>query len=344
MKKATLFLSLFFCFILTNAISQETFEDQVKQIAINIENITREEKDILKTKVEAVNVQLQNGEITADQATAEKERLAQATANAIEFRVTQQEKDLMYIIQNKVDGNIKSNDTISYNYSISTSRLNWNEKRTCSTKRTDVQLVFAIGFDNLVTNRSIANSEYLYLTSFFGEWGFVFNTRLLNKSNLLHLKYGISLMKNQLRPSDNQYFVVDGNQTNLEKFPTNLRDSRFKNNYWVAPIHLEFDFSGNKSKDGERVFKSQQGWRLGFGGYGGFNTKSKQKLYFKEDDVKVRTKEKKDFNVNDYIYGVSTYIGYKDISIYCKYDLNPLFKDNPIEQNNISLGLRFDFN
>jgi hypothetical protein len=27
-----------------------------------------------------------------------------------------------------------------------------------------------------------------------------------------------------------------------------------------------------------------------------------------------------------------------------KYDLNPLFKDNAVKQNNVSLGLRFDFN
>ncbi|MFT6749305.1 MAG: hypothetical protein ACJAQ1_001243, partial [Flavobacterium sp.] len=31
-------------------------------------------------------------------------------------------------------------------------------------------------------------------------------------------------------------------------------------------------------------------------------------------------------------------------SLYVKYDLNPLFKDNVAKQNNISLGLRFDFN
>jgi hypothetical protein len=30
--------------------------------------------------------------------------------------------------------------------------------------------------------------------------------------------------------------------------------------------------------------------------------------------------------------------------LYLKYDLNPMFKDNAIKQNNISLGVRFDFN
>ncbi len=48
--------------------------------------------------------------------------------------------------------------------------------------------------------------------------------------------------------------------------------------------------------------------------------------------------------MNDFIYGVSTYIGYKETSLYLKYDLNPMFKNNAIKQNNISLGVRFDFN
>jgi hypothetical protein len=34
------------------------------------------------------------------------------------------------------------------------------------------------------------------------------------------------------------------------------------------------------------------------------------------------------------------YLGYKDASLYVKYDLNPLFKDT--ETSNISLGVRFD--
>jgi hypothetical protein len=67
-------------------------------------------------------------------------------------------------------------------------------------------------------------------------------------------------------------------------------------------------------------------------------------MYYNIDDDKVRIKTKGDFNANDFIYGVSTYLGYKATSLYLKYDLNPLFENNVIDQNNISLGIRFDFN
>jgi hypothetical protein len=53
---------------------------------------------------------------------------------------------------------------------------------------------------------------------------------------------------------------------------------------------------------------------------------------------------KGDFNSSNFIYGLSAYIGYKETSLYVKYDLNPLFRDNAVKQNNVSLGVRFDFN
>lgn len=344
MRNFTIYLTALFCLFLTQIFAQESFESQVKQVAKNIENITKEEKEALKIKVEEVNVQQENGQITSEQANEKKQALAESSARAIEFRVAKEQQILEDLVQQKVDGKIKESDstsTYSFSWRIDDhmkKKENYNEKRTTS------QAVFAFGANNLVTDGSIANSEMLYLVSYFFEWGFTFNTRLLNNSNLLHLKYGLSLVKNNLRPSDNQYFVVDGNQTNLEQFPTNLRDSRFKNNYWVVPVHLEFDFAGNNKKEGKNTFRSQQGFKIGIGGYGGFNSKSKQKLYFTEDDAKVRTKEKKDFNANDFVYGVSSYIGYKDTSLYIKYDMSPLFKHNVVEQNNISLGLRWDWN
>jgi len=61
-------------------------------------------------------------------------------------------------------------------------------------------------------------------------------------------------MYNNLRPTDNRVFVKNGDQTNLEVSATHLDDSRFRNVYLVAPLHLEFDFSKNKSKDGKAFF------------------------------------------------------------------------------------------
>ena len=110
--------------------------------------------------------------------------------------------------------------------------VNWNYGRNDSIKRnrgerrTTSQFVFAAGVNNLVTDGSVANSDFRYWGSHFYEWGVSWNSRLLKNDNLLHLKYGMSLMYNNLRPTDNRLFVVDGNQTNLETSAIQLQDSR----------------------------------------------------------------------------------------------------------------------
>lgn len=353
MRNFTIYLVLLLCLFASKLLAQDpsqkgeqtnqTFEIQAKNIASNIEKITKEEKAELKKEVDAVNDELANGTITKEEAERKKEALAQVRAINIETRVAKEQEKLEILVQKKVDGKISENDStkvtlinIGYDKNIF---KNTNEKRTTT------QFVLAFGANNLVTDGAVANSDFYYWQSRFFEWGLTYNTRIFKNDNLLHLKYGFSVMYNNICPTDNRYFVPDGNnQTNLEVFPYELENSRFKNVYLVAPLHLEFDFSKNKSKEGNTSFSTHKGVRFGIGGYGGFRIKSKQKMYYNIDDDKIRIKTKGNFNANDLIYGVSTYLGYKETSLYLKYDLNPLFENNVIDQNNISLGVRFDFN
>ena len=210
--------------------------------------------------------------------------------------------------------------------------------------RTTTQFVFAFGLNNLVTNNAAAHSDYRYWGSHFYEFGLATSTRILKNNNLLHARYGLSLMYNNLRPTDNRYFAEYGKQTYLATSAIHLKDSRFRNVYIVVPAHLEFDFSGKENKDGKTIFRTHQSFRVGLGGYAGLNIKSKQILEFERDGNDVKEKTKGNFNVNDFMYGASAYIGWKDLSLYCKYDLSPLFEDNVVDQNNISLGLRWDWN
>jgi len=352
MRNFTIYLALSLCLFASKLLAQETnskdeqakqtFEAKAKAIGDKIEKITSEEKATLKIEVEEVNVQLEKGTITKEQADDKKKKLAEARATIIENRITVAQEELKDLVQAKVDGKLAE---YSKKHTFS---IDWNSKNDTvhkSEKRTTSQFVFATGINNLATDGKVAGSDFRYLGSHFYEWGNTYNTRLLKNNNLLHLKYGYSVMYNNLRPTDNRVFVKNGDQTNLEVSATHLDDSRFRNVYLVAPLHLEFDFSKNKSKDGKAFFQSHQSVRVGLGGYAGFRLKSKQFQIFEDTDGNdITVKEKGDFNVNSFIYGVSAYIGYKETSLYVKYDLNPMFENNTVKQNNISLGVRFDFN
>lgn len=346
MRSITIYLTLAVCLLATKLTAQETFEAKARAIAEKIEKITQEEKEALKIEVEEVNKQLENGSLTKAQADEKKQKLAEARATIIENKVAVAQAELKDLVQQKVDGKIKevSKDR-SYTIDLGWKSKNDSLKKINGEPRTTSQFVFAAGLNNLVTDGDVENSDFRFLGSHFYEWGVSYNYRLAKDSNLLHLKYGWSVMYNNLRPTDNRSFVVTGDQTNLETSPYDLDESRLRNVYLAIPMHLEFDFSGKKVKDDKTIFRSHQSFRFGFGGYGGIRLKTKEILKYEDengDDIKQKTK--KDFNASNFIYGVSAYIGYKETSLYVKYDLNPLFQNNPIKQNNVSLGVRFDLN
>ncbi|MGE6355764.1 hypothetical protein ACQKCJ_17995 [Flavobacterium sp. NPDC079362] len=342
MKNFTLYLVILVFLFVSKVLGQETFESKAKKIANKIEKVTKEEKAALKEEVETVNVQLSEGKITQEQADKRKKELAEARAIIIEEKVTAAQNELNDLVQQKVDGKIKEQDS-SHIYVI-----RWDPKRDKDSihgeKRTTSQFVFAMGLNNMMVDGKLQDANYSFIGSHFYEWGFTYNSRLMKNDNLLHAKYGLSLMYNNIRPTDNRSFVVNGDQTVLQTNAINLDESRFRNVYVVLPLHLEFDFSKPQVSNGKTYFRTHKSFRFGIGGYAGINVKSKQILKFDQDDLDYKTTIKGDYNVKNFIYGLSSYVGYKALSLYAKYDLNPLFKDNPVKENNISLGLRLDLN
>ena len=341
-----------------------SFETKAKAISNEIKAITDNEKNALKEAVEIIDKDLEKGVVTKEQATDLKMQKAKIHAAAIEAKVSIEQTKLNQLVQDKVDGKIADEkdrrggghtiilgnnpNSIGSQTEINiTSMKVYNgqeDKEERQSKRTTSQFVFAAGLNNLATDKSVQKSDFRYIGSHFYEWGLTYNTRILKNDNLLHAKYGFSVMYNNLRPTDNRSFVVNGNQTNLEVNPIHQEDSRFRTVSLVIPMHLELDFSGNKTKDGKTFFKTHDNFRIGFGGYFGTNLKSKQIITYEDGNYKSKERVRGDFNVNNFVYGLSSYIGYKSTSLYLKYDLNPLFKDNVVKQNNVSLGLRFDFN
>ena len=342
----------------------KSYIDRAERITEGIKDDIEEEKKQLKTEIEAVDKLLIDGTITKKQAEEQKLQLAEITAKAIESKVADRQKALSTLAQDEIDGklpkdikggsriiiggnNSTKSDSDEYSDFVLPAMKSYNgqkDKDRQQSKRTTSQFVFAIGVNNLVTNGAVANSDFRYWQSRFYEWGLTFNSRIISNHNLLHAKYGLSLMYNDLKPTDNRYFVDNGKQTDLETNPVHQDDSRFRNVNLVIPLHLEFDFTKPTIKDGKTYFKSHDSFRLGIGGFIGANVKSKQILKYDIDDYKTKRVAKGDFNTNDFVYGLSTYVGYKATSFYLKYDLQPLFENNPIKQNNISLGIRFDFN
>lgn len=342
MKTITFYVVAALCLLATKLNAQETFEDRVAGIARNIEKITKQQKDSLKIEVEQVNQLLDKKEISSEEAAKRKEDLAERRAEKIEKLVEAEEEKLNELVKDKVEGKVAEDGTQKFKFSFGEKDSIRKVER--SYRRTTSQFVFAFGVNRLVSDDKIDNENFKWRSDFY-EWGVAWNTRVFKNNNLLHLKYGLSLQYNNLRPENNKMFATtDDGQTILVDSGRDLDMSRLRYVNLVVPMHLEFDFT-KKQVNGERTyFPSHKSVRLGVGGYAGVNVKEKQILRYSEEGHDVKHKEKGDFNVSDFVYGVSAYLGYGEISLYAKYDLQPVFANNTVDSNNLSLGIRFDFN
>lgn len=315
------------------------------------EEVVQEEKNALKIEVEKIHERLQKEEITTEEAEILKEKAAQKHALNIENRIAIIDNRIALIERN---GEEKSQDDGSYiavNFGNKDSKnervfgisIKEKNQKVVYDKRTTSDAIIAFGLNNVITEgESLEDSDFKVGGSRFFEIGWVWNTRILNESNFLRLKYGLSFQFNGLKPTDNRFFVDTGNQTELETFPLNLKKSKLRMDNLVIPVHIEFGPSKKIEHKDYIRYSTRENFKFGIGGYGGINLNTRQKLKYEENGEKQKQTIKANYNTNNFVYGVSGYIGWGAGSIYAKYDLNPIFKKNEVAQRNISLGLRLD--
>jgi hypothetical protein len=332
-----------------NGLAQsKIFEKRAAEIAHRIDSITIAEKSALKEELKKIDKKLEANQLSSEAALIEKKRLSELYAEKINTAVSVEEQKLQTLIRNKVSGNLSLNEEIEkksffspftednyYQDSISGLKV---EKRWTS------QFVIALGANIFNDDaNALQNNPFGY-----GEVGFSYKYRFKEDSNLWNLKLGFSTMIDDIRSeADDDIFVIDGNQTVLEDSGLNIRRSFLSNVYVGIPVHLELDLSKPEyDKDAKQHYlRSQRGFRLGVGGFAAFRLATRQFIRYNDEDGKrISINERDDFNVNDFIFGPSAYIGYRDVSLYVKYNVNPLFRNNPEEVNSLALALRFDFN
>jgi len=323
-------------------------KDSIPRIESIKETITTEERDALKLEIETINDQLEEDEITFEEAEQLKKEAAEKRALNIENRIA--------IAINRVEYFNRNNQVFDENTrkTVFSLKIGDDDRELLGIhtrkappkkdKRTNDQMLFAMGFNNtIIDGVSLSDSPYKLGGSGFVELGWLWNTRVLKESNFLRFKYGLSVQWNKLDIKDGMYFVQDGNQTTLQSFDGDLKRAKFRTTSLVIPMHIEFGPWNKKDyKDGRVRYFNDNKFKVGLGGYFGVNGNAVQKLTYQENGDRVKEKIKRSFNTNTFTYGLSGYIGVGDLSLYAKYDIAPLFKNQTFDQNNISLGIRVD--
>src|SRR5690606_21999375 len=213
------------------------------------EQIQKEERDFLKVEVEAINLRLENGDISKAEAETLKKEVAKKRALNIENRLAIIDNKIMLMERNDEGYRINNEEDLSrVDFSIGGNdksfagiKINYRDKPKKYDLRTSSDFVLAFGFNNaIVEGESLNDSSYKFGGSRFFEMGWAWKTRVFDNTNFMRIKYGVSLQVNGLKPTDNQYFVQQGNQTVLEDFQYELKKSKLSISNLVFPVHFEF--------------------------------------------------------------------------------------------------------
>lgn len=358
MRTITIYiLGIAILFMAQTLVAQEEYQKKIEILKEQKEKIAKQEKEALTYEVKDINKRLDDGLISEEEAKTLKEAAAQKRALNIESRLLIIDNKIALLERNEgvlltdieldsiPDGQIRIGIDIGGEPAerIIFNSKNW-KKDLKYDRRTYSDFVLAVGLNNaIIEGQSLEDSPYKIGGSRFFEMGWQWRTRIFQNSNFVRLNYGFSFQFNGLKPTDNRYFVSDENGgVSLEEFEFDLNKSKLRMDNLVFPMHFEFGPSKFKESENKVRYSLRNQFRVGLGGYGGFNLGTRQKLKYDRNGENVKDKLKRGYNTTNFVYGLSAYAGFDGVLLYLKYDLNPIFKDAEIEQRNISLGLRFD--
>ncbi|WP_121667068.1 hypothetical protein [Mesonia aquimarina] len=345
MKTVTITISMLLAlFCINEAVSQislnvnEQFNLSIEKLEQQKDNIENLEKDKLKKEVRAINKRLEEGEISATKAAELKKQAAEKRALNIENQLTIIDENIALLERNQEE---ITEDDEDYYTNMEYMKIEKVVVYDSVPRRTTSGITMAAGFNNaIIDGQSLDYSPYKIGGSRFFEIGYEFETVLV-ESGFVRFRYGISFQFNGLKADDNKYFVDNGDETILEEFPHSVDKAKLRMDNLVIPLYLEFGGTEICYKKDDSYYWKPDKVKFGLGGYAGVNLNTIQKLKYTEngDDKKVKFSE--NYNTRNIIYGLSAYIGYDMWSLYAKYDLNTIFKDNPIDQRNVAVGVRF---
>lgn len=330
------------------AIKNKKNIEMLERVKVTIKN---EEREYLKKEVEAINLRLEKGEITNEEAQDLKQAAAKKHALNIENRIAIVDNKIALLKRNEKNYEAdedKEESKIAFTVDGEDGtfvgiKIKGKEKSKKFDKRTTSDLVLAFGLNNaIVEGETLDDSPYKFAGSRFFEIGMAWKWRVFENSNAVRLKYGFSFQMNGLKPTNNRYFISQNNQTVLEEFPHQLKKSKLTVSNLVMPVHFEFGPS-KKIEEGDYIrYNTRKKFKIGIGGYAGVNIGTRQKLKYRVDGNRQKDKIRGGLNTSGLVYGLSSYVAVGGTALYVKYDLSPIFKDQNIKQNNISLGVRFD--
>lgn len=214
-------------------------------------------------------------------------------------------------------------------------------------RRTRHSFNLDLGMNNYLSDGKFPDEQdALYTVKPFGSWYVGINSiRKTRVSGPLFIEWGGGLswynfkfQDNTTRISKEEFGTLFYKETN----PINPIKSKLTASYInlsFVPL-LDFGYSKKNAEEFSHKNYSTKGFRFGVGGFAGYRVGSKSKYVFKEDGDKRKVKDRSNFYLNNWRYGVRLQMGYRGMDIFANYDISELFLENRGPQlNAFSFGI-----
>ncbi|HLK98654.1 MAG TPA: outer membrane beta-barrel protein [Hymenobacter sp.] len=180
-----------------------------------------------------------------------------------------------------------------------------------------------IGLNALVNKQNAQNelspdlrptgSRYISLN-----WHYI--QRVGGRRSPLYLMTGPELSFNNYMLDNNTRFVSTNNVTSVRTEPElNLEKSKLATTVINLPLVALLNL---------RDDKHNSTFRVGAGGFVGYRLASHTKIKYEDDGRNRKDKDRGSFNLEDFQYGLQGLIGLRSVTLFAKYNLNELFKEN----------------
>ncbi|WP_345157301.1 outer membrane beta-barrel protein [Pontibacter saemangeumensis] len=149
-----------------------------------------------------------------------------------------------------------------------------------------------------------------------------------------HLVSGLEFAFNNYMFDDNVIVEEEGNTTVFREVEeVNFEKSKLTHSSINLPLMATLEFKRENDKDG---------FTIGAGPFIGYRLGSHTKQKYELDGSTEKDKTRDSFNLSDFQYGIEGVVGYGDLNLFAKYNMNDLFKENRgIQANVVSFGFRF---
>ena len=191
-----------------------------------------------------------------------------------------------------------------------------------------------LGVNNFVNTDNSQVPDLKPLGSRYVSLNWHLNSQIGGRKSPFYLVSGLEFAFNNYMFDKNYVIEEDVNEVTFfrRELEVNYDKSKLTHSSVNVPLMPMLKFKRQNGKDG---------FKIGAGPFAGYRLGAHSKLKFEDGGKTEKEKVRSSYNLSDFQYGLTGVIGYGNLDLFVKYNMNDLFKDNRgPDVNVISFGFR----